>query len=171
MQICYSTRHLPNIISHNRFLQGCKPNKLIVQIAFTHFHHQVHLVFAYVVSVGWEDVGVVTEHVDFYLIYQKLQVQLFFLESFYGSHQTCYVRCCLDNLASLTFCYRFQHSELYVLLLGRTMLPYHLQSLAEIVLHFFWLLPLLPEKLLSSVVEFEVVPVVVGFLLEFLYFL
>ena len=51
------------------------------------------------------------------------------------------------------------------------MLPHHFKSLAEIILHFYWLLPLLPEKFLGVVVQFEVVPMVVGFLLELLYFL
>ena len=171
MQICNSTRHLRNVISHNRFLQGGESNKLIVQIALAHFHHQINLVFADVVAVGWEDVGVVAEHVDFYLVYQKLQVQLLFLEGFDGCHQAGYVRCSLDDLTGLTFCNWLQHSELYVLLFGRTMLPHHFKSLAQIVLHFYWLLPLLPEKFLGVVVQFEVVPMVVGFLLELLYFL
>ena len=107
MQIRHSTRHLRNIISHNRFLQGGESNKLIVQIALAYFHHQVDLVFADVVAVCREDVGVVAEHVDFYLVYQKLQVQLLLLECFYGCHQPCYIRYSLDYLASLTFCYRF----------------------------------------------------------------
>ena len=55
------------------------------------------------VAVCFEDVGMVAEHVDFYLIDQKFQLQLCFFECFDSSHQTDLVAHCLDDFAGLTF--------------------------------------------------------------------
>ena len=84
VKISNPTGNLSNVISDNRLVKRCQSDELIIEIALANFHDEIDFLFAEMVAVSWEDVGMSAVHLNFDLVDEKLEVELFFIECFYG---------------------------------------------------------------------------------------